>query len=67
MFATAEFGRLMAFGAGSFCLGAALLLIIIVTISRRYSQDDSEGCMGIALCSLIVVVALFFFVRAVLG
>lgn len=60
-----EFTRLLAYGAGALCLGAALTLGLLVAAASRYSEDRFEGCLGIVLCLIPLGLAMYFFLRAV--
>ena len=61
-----EFMRLMAFGAGTFCLGGAVVVGALFSLIARINQGDpGAGCMGGFLTIAGIVAAIFFFYLAV--
>ena len=59
-------GQLLAFGAGSLCLGVTLTLGVIFALVSRHSHGESgEGCLGTFLCLMgLGLAGYFFFVAA---
>ena len=59
-------GQLLAFGAGSLCLGVTLTLGVIFALVSRHSHGESgEGCLGTFLCLMGLGLAGYFFFVAV--
>ena len=59
------FLSLMSFGAGAFCLGCALIISLIFSISARNTEDRSEGCIGKVFALIGLLLAAFFFYLAI--
>ncbi len=63
-----SFFQLLAFGAGSACIGVTLTLGGIFALSRRVNGEDSaEGCVFALLFMIMLGMAGAFFMMAVTG
>lgn len=61
-----NFGQLLAFGAGSLCLGVTLTLgVIFALVSRPSYGDSGEGCLGTFICLIPLGLAAYFFFVAI--
>ena len=61
-----SFVQLLAFGAGAFFLGIAMVLALLFTAANRHSPNDSfEGCFGNFLVLVALGVAVSFFYWAI--
>ena len=61
-----NFGPLLAFGAGSLCLGVTLTLgVIFALVSRSSYGDSGEGCLGTFICLIPLGLAAYFFFLAI--
>ncbi len=61
-----NFSQLIAFGAGTFCLGAAVTIGMIFALASRHSgQDNTGSCFGTFLVLAALAMASFFFVIAI--
>lgn len=59
-------GQLLAFGAGTFCLGIAFTFgLVFALIARHGGADQSEGCFGTMIGLAALALAAFFFIQAV--
>ena len=59
-------GPVLAFGAGSFCLGAACILGLIAgALGRRSYDSDGLGCSHLVPVLLLLGLAVYFFMRAI--
>ena len=59
-------GQVMAFGAGTFCLGAACILGLIASAVGRSSHDgEGLGCSHLVPVLLLLGLAVYFFLRAI--
>lgn len=55
----------LAFGAGSMCLGAALTMgLLFALASRRGGQDGAEGCFSTLICVAAISLAGVFYALA---
>jgi hypothetical protein len=58
-------GQLLAFGAGTFCLGITFTFGLISTLAARYSgADQSEGCFSAVVGLAALLLAAYFFILA---
>ena len=57
--------HLIAFGAGAFCLGAAVICAAIFAISAHHNPDTGEGCFGKFVTFVIGCFALVCFYCAI--
>lgn len=61
-----NFGQLLAFGAGTFCLGIAFTFGLVFTlIARHGGADQNDGCFGIVIGLAALALAGYFFIQAV--
>jgi len=59
-------GQLLAFGAGTFCLGIAFTFgLIFSLVARHGGTDRGEGCFGMMIGLAVLMLAAFFFVQAI--
>ena len=58
-------GPVLAFGAGTFCLGVACFLGLIAAAVARRSFDEGQGCSHLIPVLLMLGLAIYFFIRAV--
>ncbi len=59
-------GQMLAFGAGTFCLGIAFTFgLVFSVIARHGGADQSDGCFGIVVGLAALMLAAFFFIQAV--
>lgn len=57
-----EFLSLLAFGAGTFCLGGGLSIALIFALASRYSDDSGEVIVaGVLALAAVVLAATFFY------
>ncbi len=59
-----EFLHLLAFGAGTFCLGAGVIIMLLFALASRH-DDSGEGCVGGILVLLSLALAGYFFMLAI--
>lgn len=59
-----SFGQLMAFGAGSLFLGAALTLRLLCRLASRNTDDPQEHSATV-FCLIVLALAVLFFAVAV--
>ncbi len=59
-----KFLQLLAFGAGTFCLGAGLTILLIFSLASRH-DDSGEGCIGRLLVLMTLLLAAYFFRLAI--
>jgi hypothetical protein len=58
-------GQMLAFGAGTFCLGVAFTFGLIFTVIARHgSADQHDGCLSTAISLAALMLAAYFFIRA---
>ena len=59
-------GQLLAFGAGTFCLGIAFTFgLIYAVIAQHGAPDQNDSCLSTLISLAALVLAAFFFVQAV--
>ncbi len=60
--------QLLACCAGAFLLGAALILALILAVSARNSEDQTEGCLSkFFLVAGLIIAGLFFLMALHIG
>ncbi len=60
-----DIGQLLAFGAGTFCLGITFTFGVISTLAGRHSRaDQSEGCFSALVGLAALLLAAYFFILA---
>lgn len=58
-------GQLLAFGAGTFCLGIAFTFgLIFALVARHGGADQNDGCLSTAISLIALSLAAYFFIRA---
>jgi hypothetical protein len=58
-------GQVLAFGAGTFCLGIAFTFgLIFALIARHGGGDHNDGCLSTSISLAALTLAAYFFIRA---
>ncbi len=59
--------QVLSFGAGAICLGIALTLLLITSLSARYNKPDIvESCLDATVVLLPLALGLFLIAKAVI-
>jgi len=59
-------GQMLAFGAGTFCLGIAFTFgLICALIAQHGAPDQNDSCLSTAISLAALMLAAYFFIQAV--
>ena len=58
-------GQMLAFGAGTFCLGIAFTFgLIFAMIAQHGKADQNDGCLSTVISLAALMLAAYFFIQA---
>lgn len=58
-------GQMLAFGAGTFCLGIAFTFgLIFAVLAQHGGADRNDGCLSTVISLAALTLAAYFFIRA---